>query len=93
MTTFVIYKHKLSLCDEQCIEMQIDAQVLSVQAQGGDICVWARQLWAGAQMGKAQRRFTIVGTGNEFDLLRAGTYVGTVLMTPFVWHVFESRDA
>lgn len=93
MSTSVIYKYMLSPLDEQSIEMQVDAEVLSVQVKNGDLCIWSRQLWAGAQLGKAPRRFTIVGTGNEFDLERAGAYVGTVQMPPFVWHVFESRYA
>ena len=38
-----------------------------------------------------QRRFEIVGTGHEIPLL-ATVYCGTVMVDPFVWHIYEQVE-
>lgn len=83
-----IYKYGLELEDEQTIEMPLDAQILSVANQRGVLCLWAMVI-PGIAMEK--RTIEIIGTGNPIASRISGIkkFIGTVVIEPFVWHVFE----
>lgn len=84
MATRTIWKYELEIVDEQVIKVPRGAKFLSVAEQGGKLCLWAEVNPAEAAVG---RGVTIVGTGNPlFD--GVGSFVGTVVMPPFVWHVY-----
>lgn len=60
------------------------AEILAVQAQRGEGCIWALV----NPLAPTQRRsFHIYGTG--FDIDPSHKYVGTYQSGPYVWHVFE----
>ncbi len=82
-----VWKYELQIVDEQTLEMPRGAKVLSVANQSGKLCLWAE---VDQSERIVYRHFLIIGTGNliteDFELRK---FVGTVLIDPFVWHVFE----
>lgn len=68
--------------------MPKDAQILSVANQDGTLCLWAK---VDASKQVETRFIEIIGTGNPIpqDMGVDRSFIGTVLMDPFVWHVFE----
>ncbi len=85
----VIHKYalRLGLISEWTIMMPAGARFLSAQEQDGLICMWFQHDGAPAEW----RHFKIVGTGHPF--VSAGvTFLATVQIPPFVWHVFEMQE-
>ena len=64
------------------------SEILSVADQGGFLCVWARVT---AGNSPVERMIEIAGTGNPYPPNDGAVrvFLGTVVMNPFVWHVFE----
>ena len=64
------------------------AELLSVANQDGCLCLWAN---VDADKQFETRFVKIIGTGNPIpqDMGVDRRFIGTVLMDPFVWHVFE----
>ena len=62
-----------------------DAQILTVQKQGHNYCIWAK---VDTSRNYVPRKFVWHGTGTE-ELAPKHTYIGTVQDDPFVWHLFE----
>lgn len=80
-----IYKYPLELTDRQEIEMPSGAQMLSVQFQGGLLCLWAL---VHKDRSKATVVVRIFGTRNPAEDADSVEYVGTVQLNGLVWHVF-----
>jgi hypothetical protein len=85
-----IWKFPLSITDQQQISMPEGAEILSVQVQRGQVCLWAL---VNPNLAKKPRTIEIFGTGHEVDD-SPRTYIGTVQVHPMgsdlVWHVFSS---
>ena len=81
-----IYKYQIEVTDEQLVTMPAGAQILTVQAQGDRLC-----LWAVVSLGSPEEKrvIQIYGTGMDFPKHKKCTYIATVQMDGFVWHVFE----
>lgn len=83
-----IYKYTLNLTDLQEVTMPAGAEILSAANQNGSLCLWAL-----VDTDKESRRrfIEIIGTGNPIEkndnIIRR--FIGTAVMNPFVWHVFE----
>ncbi len=72
------------------VRVPAGAQLLSVQAQGADICLWFLVDPAEARVNR--RYFLSVNTGDEFDSEHyEGQFIATVQIGQIVWHIFE-RD-
>jgi hypothetical protein len=80
-----IFKFPLQLRANQTVEMQPDAEILSVQKQNETITIWAV---VDPEVEMIQRRFRIVATGEEFTD-EGLEYIGTVQLSGLVWHIFE----
>jgi len=83
-----IYKHVLTITDEQRIATHEGARPLCVADQRGALTIWVE---VDTDQPKVDRVVYIVGTGNlvpEADLTYVGTYVGE----PFVWHVYIEAE-
>lgn len=80
-----IWKYELAITDRQEIIMPYGARVLSVANQGGNLCVWAM---VDPTHDRRPLGFRIVGTGHPCGV-SLGTFIGTVVIDPFVWHVFQ----
>lgn len=68
----------------QQAEMPKGSQIVSVQAQNNLICLWAK---VDPKKEKIERLFLVRGTGEAWGL--GEEWVGTVQMSPFVWHLLE----
>jgi hypothetical protein len=89
METRRIWKYELEITDEQTVNMPMHADILTVQMQGGTMCMWAL---VEPENVKRPRKFLVVGTGNPMpDGMQR--YVGTVQMMQgsLVWHIFEAE--
>ena len=82
----VIYKYKLEITDSQVIQIPDGGVILSVADQDGALCLWAA---VNPERPVVNRMIEVIGTGNPITSGRK-RYIGTVVMTPFVWHVLES---
>lgn len=85
-----IWKYELEIRDTQFIKMPKDANVLSVQTQGGMPVLWVLVNPANPPEEKC---FEIVGTGNLVycDMGTTRDFIGTFQMSNglSVWHLFE----
>lgn len=84
-----IWKYPFHVSDYVSIEMPRGAQILPhVEAAGQTMLV----VWAKVDTDQPTETMTlaVVGTGNTLPTFSDhGTYIGTALAGPFVWHVFQ----
>lgn len=80
-----IYKYEIYGFNSQIINMPIDSKVLHVGAQNERIFIWVEI----EDSKKCEARvFSAFGTGQEL-LGEDNVFIGTVLIPPFVWHIYE----
>ena len=86
----VIWKYELEIADMQEVTMPDGAELLSVANQDGNLCLWAM---VDPSKEKRRRYIEIIGTGNPIftDMGVDREFIGTAVVDPFVWHVFERR--
>lgn len=86
----VISKYTLGIRDFQQVLMPKGAKILSVANQDGYLCMWAM---VKPDEPMEQRDIEIYGTGNAIPVCfgNAREFIGTAVIDPFVWHVFERR--
>lgn len=88
----LIWKYPLDIKDEQVVDLPINAQLLSVQEQNGQIVLWAI---VEPNRVTEEIKVRIYGTGHPLavqdDLF---SYLGTVQTSggSLVWHVFFTRE-
>lgn len=85
-----IWKFTLDLVDEQQVSLPKDAEILSVQVQNGNICLWAL---VDPEAEKETRYFEIFRTGHLIycDMRIERKFIGTVQISyesKLVFHVF-----
>lgn len=80
-----IYKFPLGLAQWQQVRMPQDAQILTIQMQGGKPTLWAR---VDITRPPETYHIAMVGTGEETNE-EVGRYIATVQDGEFVWHFFE----
>lgn len=80
-----IYKYPLQISDEQMISMPRRSIIRFVGPQDGVLCLWAEV--PADEDRFVGRTFYIHGTGHTIPQGRR--YVGSAVMPPFVWHVYE----
>ena len=86
-----IWKWQLGITDHaQVLLMPVGAKVLTVQAQGRWLSLWALVDEAPSLHPKESRAFAVYGTGNPIPE-DPGEYIATVQTHAgdLVWHVFE----
>lgn len=82
-----IWKYELaSYTDINTIKMRKDAEILSVQVQGGEVCLWA---YLNNLNEDEQRYFRIIGTGHLIPDDFTANFIGTVQLDNLVFHIFE----
>lgn len=79
-----IYKYILEFDKKQQIELPLDAEMLSVQLQNGQICLWAK---VSTTLPKIKRVIHIYGTGHHIEEDNL-SYIGTVQDGGYVLHIF-----
>lgn len=83
--TKTIWKFPLAITDEQTVEMPRFANILRVDMQGDQCCLWAL---VNPDNQKEGRTLQIYGTGHPIPE-RPGVYRGTFMTRDLVFHVFE----
>lgn len=87
-----IWKFPLTVTDVQIVMMPPGAEILSVEIQGGIICLWALIDVKKETQLEVPHQIEIVGTGNpmqQIDHWLSRKFIGTVQQGQFVWHIFE----
>jgi len=80
-----VHKYALQPEHRQEILMPIVSNILSVGEQGGMVCIWAE---VDTETKPVKRFFLVASTGHELPK-EGKSFIGTVQIPPFVWHVFE----
>lgn len=81
-----VFKFPLKVTDQpQSLTLPVGAQIVLVAPQREQLCIWI-DLNTDSSM-QELRRFAVHGTGH--DIGDGEKHVGSVLMEPFVWHVYE----
>lgn len=82
-----IWKYPLEVKHRQEITMPAGAQPLTVGVQGYGLCLWAL---VDPERPQVVRAIGLRGTGAICDPEEnVASYIGTVQMGPFVWHLFD----
>lgn len=83
-----IWKFDLDVDDSaQVKNMPQDAEILFIHQQDGLLMMWASVV---PERALVKRKFAVHGTGHPIP--QDHEYVGSAVMPPFVWHVFEIKD-
>lgn len=83
-----VYKYAIPIVDEFYLELPCGAQILSVQVQRNQPCIWA--LVNPQEHKKSRRLFRFAGTGHPISSANL-LFIGTFQMDngAFVFHLFE----
>jgi len=86
-----IWKFPFAVADEFQVQMPAGSQVLSVQVQNGQPCMWAK-VYEDAPF--VTRRFRVYGTGHGIPEALPLDFVGTFQVQDglLVFHLFEELD-
>ncbi len=79
-----IHKFTLKHVAKQTVDLPHFSRVLSVQAQGADICMWVELV---PSEDKYPQEVFIVGTGHKVPN-EVNSYLGTTQQNGFVWHIY-----
>lgn len=86
----VIWKYVLDVRDRQELQMPQGAQILCVQSQNDNVCLWALVVM---RIPCVPRFIEIIGTGNPIlsGMRTERVYIGSAQTSGgrFMWHVFE----
>ncbi len=84
MSTKRIFKYPLEITDKQTIAMPANAELLSVQVQNQQLCLWAL---VDTMLPERETEIAIYGTGNPIPD-NTGWHIDTCQLNGLVWHVF-----
>ena len=85
----VIYKYILKEQDVNVILMPEYATILKVDRQQDQLCLWAE---VDTERSRIPYTIRIFGTGNTLPEDEMLTYLDTVVMDYFVWHVYLKHN-
>ena len=85
----IIYKYSIQITDTQTLRIPSDAQILCVQMQGAQACLWAL-VDSDAPL-FAPRYIRVIGTGHAIANPEVLRYIGTIQLHEgsLIFHVFE----
>jgi len=87
-----IWKFPIKIEDEQSVLMPKDSELLSVQVQHGQICIWAL---VNIEAITVKRIIKMAGTGHDLtNRVPLGPFLGTVQVNggQFIFHVFDGGE-
>ena len=84
-----IFKYLLDITGKQTLKLPEGAMVLSIGNQRGNLCLWAM-----VDPDRPTKPITIaiLGTGHPINKDTKMKHLGSAVIEPFVWHVFELLD-
>jgi nitrite reductase/ring-hydroxylating ferredoxin subunit len=82
-----VFKYALDLTDDQLVRMPTGAEVIHVNEQDGNLCIWVT---VDPHAPMERRRFFVHGTGHEVNCM-ASRHIGSAHLHggKIVLHVFE----
>jgi hypothetical protein len=84
-----VWKYPLRIDDSiQSIETYAGSRIVHVGNQDGQLCVWIEH---NIESNPVRRHFKVHGTGHPIEPY--AVHVGSAVMPPFVWHVYEGRGS
>lgn len=85
-----IWKYPFAVTDFFSLDMPQGAEVLCVQMQGAQPCIWAR---VNTEAVPKPRDFQIFGTGHDASDTEGSRYVGTFQLNggALVFHLYETE--
>lgn len=81
-----IFKYELKIATTQCIYIPKESKILSVGVQKANIVLWVLVTEA---IENVPRIIEVCGTGRTIPESNKLNFIGTVIINPFVWHIFE----
>ncbi len=81
----VIYKHIIDIQDTVVLDVPQYSTILKVARQGDQVCAWVQ---GNTQRPTTQVTLRIFGTGNPMPEDEGLTFLNTVIMDYYVWHIF-----
>jgi len=83
-----IHKYPLAIEAELVVMLPVEAQILDVQFQRNDLCLWAL---VDREAAKEPITLRMLGTGHHVELKPDAQYLATVQQYggTFVWHIFK----
>lgn len=86
-----VWKTHLLVVDEQFVGLPPGSELLKVDIQGGDPCLW---FLASTTLASVKRKILIRGTGHQMSGAEK-KYVGTftTIGGALVWHVFDGGES
>lgn len=88
-----IYKYPIALESQQRVKMPAEAQILTLQMQNGQPCIWAL---VDENASLVPRTICTYGTGRQMPTEKAeiGHYIGTYQLEAgaLVFHVFDRME-
>ena len=87
----VIHKYEVPILRRSfLLELPLGAEILAFQVQDNKPVIWAL---VNTEPVIESRHFALRGTGEAMgDWRSSDTYIGTIQMLPYVWHLFETKD-
>jgi len=87
----IIYKYEVPLLLSFFhLELPLGAEILAFQVHDSKPAIWAL---VDPETVKEIRHFAVRGTAEAMNDWRStDTYIGTVQISPFVWHLFETKE-
>ena len=80
-----IYKYEIETTSIQILRLPVHHTILKVAEQDGILCMWVE---VNPRRELADVIVRVFGTGEDQPHDKALTHIETVLMLPFVWHVY-----
>lgn len=88
MSHRTVHKYQFQLADEAVLFMPKEARFLHVDEQHGLATIWAL---VDPEAEVEPRKFYVIPTGQQVP--NGVSFLGTIRMDPFVWHVFYDEFA
>ena len=85
----MITVYKYTLLPTCTLELPEGAEILTVGAQGEDICIWVK---VDTDKPTVKRSFQTYGTGMEMDSNKNHDFIGTTFLGSLVFHTFEIKE-
>ena len=84
-----IFKFELKITDRQLLFLTEGATVISIGNQRGNLCLW---VLLDPEATTKPITIAVIETGHPINKDTKMKHLGSAVIEPFVWHVFELLD-
>lgn len=82
-----IYKYRINF-GAPSLEIPLGSKCIHVGSQGEHVCMWV-EVDDDAQLETERWHLFIIGTGHQLPAGAEHEHLGSVIMDPFVWHLYR----